>query len=100
MKIRRATPTSGAPPICIYAAVGWKREPNQSLFRMQLADIIVEGPFVPKNNVVAAPEGFGLGVTLSQDRLSAFHQDFMLNGPCNKYHDPKKPGTFRRLLLN
>lgn len=82
------------------AALGWIREPNQSLFRMQPDDLIEEGPFLPKNNVVRVPEGAGLGVTLSQERLASFHHDFITNGPCNKYHDPDKPGTFRRLPVN
>jgi glucarate dehydratase len=82
------------------AALGWIREPNQSLFRMQPMDIIEEGPFSPRNNVVPVPEGHGLGVTLSQQRLAACHRDFVENGPCNKYHDPEKPGTYRRLPLN
>ncbi|TIX27641.1 MAG: chloromuconate cycloisomerase, partial [Mesorhizobium sp.] len=82
------------------AALGWIREPNQSLFRMQPMDIIEEGPFAPKNNTVPVPEGHGLGVTLSQERLAACHRDFVENGPCNKYHDPEKPGTYRRLPLN
>lgn len=81
------------------AALGWIREPNQSLFRMQAADIIGEGPFVPRRNVVAVPEGPGLGVTLSQDRLAFLHRDFLENGPANKYHDPALPGTYRRLPL-
>jgi glucarate dehydratase len=81
------------------AALGWIREPNQSLFRMQPADIIEEGPFRPKNNVVSVPEGPGLGVTLSPARLQECHRDFVENGPCNKYHDPERPGTFRRLPL-
>lgn len=81
------------------AALGWIREPNQSLFRMQPHDIIEEGPFKPKNNVVAVPEGPGLGITLSQDRLRHAHRDFVENGPCNKYHDPERPGTYRRLPL-
>jgi glucarate dehydratase len=82
------------------AALGWIREPNQSLFRMQPMDIIEEGPFSPRNNVVPVPQGHGLGVTLSQDRLAACQRDFAENGPCNKYHDPEKPGTYRRLPLN
>lgn len=82
------------------AALSWIREPNQSLFRMQMTDVIEEGPFSPKNNVVAVPEGPGLGVTLSRGRLAACHRDFVENGPCNKYHDPAKPGTYRRLPLN
>ncbi len=83
----------------ICAALGWIREPNQSLFRMQAADIIEEGPFVPRNNVLRVPEGPGLGITLSQERLAHLHRDFMENGPANKYHDPAQPGTYRRLPL-
>lgn len=81
------------------AALGWIREPNQSLFRMQMSDVIEEGPFAPRNNTVQVPEGPGLGVTLSKGRLAALHSDFIDKGPCNKFHDPKKPGTFRRLPL-
>ncbi|PZO81962.1 MAG: chloromuconate cycloisomerase [Mesorhizobium amorphae] len=82
------------------AALGWIREPNQSLFRMQPDDIVEEGPFCPKNNVVPVPEGFGLGVTLSRESLARRHRDYLDNGPCNKFHDPKRPGTFRRLPLS
>ncbi|CAN7146411.1 mandelate racemase/muconate lactonizing enzyme family protein [Phyllobacterium sp. LjRoot231] len=82
------------------AAFGWIREPNQSLFRMQLTDVIEEGPFSPRNNVVSVPEGPGLGVTLARDRLAACHRDYVENGPTNKYHDPAKPGAYRRLPLN
>lgn len=82
------------------AALGWIREPNQSLFRMQPSDVIEEGPFRPRNNTVAVPEGHGLGVTLSAEELRRRHRDFVDNGPCNKYHDPARPGTFRRLPLN
>lgn len=82
------------------AAIEWIREPNQSLFRMQPMDIIEGGPFLPKNNVVRVPEGPGLGVTLSQEKLAIRHKDLVDNGPCNKYHDPARPGTFRRLPLN
>jgi len=81
------------------AALAWIREPNQSLFRMQTQDVIEDGPFVPRDNVVAVPEGPGLGVTLAPDRLASCHRHFLENGPMNKYHDPEKPGTFRRLPL-
>lgn len=81
------------------AAFAWLREPNQSLFRMQTSDVIAEGPFSPRNNVVAVPEGPGLGVTLDRDRLAWCHRHFVENGPMNKYHDPDRPGTFRRLPL-
>jgi glucarate dehydratase len=83
----------------ICAALAWIREPNQSLFRMQVTDVIENGPFVPRNNVVAVPQGDGLGVTLAPDRLAWCHKHFMEHGPMNKYHDPEKPGTYRRLPL-
>ncbi|MGJ4856805.1 mandelate racemase/muconate lactonizing enzyme family protein [Labrys sp. La1] len=82
------------------AAMPHIREPNQSLFRMQPLDVIEEGPFRPKNNVVPVPEGPGLGVTLSQDKLRHLHQLFLHDGPYNKYHDPDRPGVFRRLPLS
>lgn len=82
------------------AALGWIREPNQSLFRMQAQDVIEGGPFMPRNNVVRVPEGPGLGVTLDRDRLAWCHRHFAENGPMNKYHDTGKPGTYRRLPLN
>jgi glucarate dehydratase len=81
------------------AAIGWIREPNQSLFRMQVMDVIEGGPFVPRNNFVPVPEGFGLGVTIAPDRLAWCHAHFMENGPMNKYHDAQQPGTYRRLPL-
>lgn len=75
------------------------REPSQSLFRMQPYDVIEEGPFRPKRNVVPVPEGPGLGVTLSRDRLAHCHRLFLEHGPCDKFRDPDRPGTFRRLPL-
>ncbi len=81
------------------AALGWIREPNQSLFRMQPFDIIEGGPFKPRNNLIAVPEGHGLGVSLARDRLDQWHKDFLEHGPMNKYHDAARPGTFRRLPL-
>ena len=81
------------------AAIGWIREPNQSLFRMQPMDIVNEGPFRPKNNVVRVPEGPGLGVTLNRDALAFCHRHYVENGPMNKYHDPAQPSTYRRLPL-
>jgi glucarate dehydratase len=82
------------------AALEWIREPNQSLFRMQPLDVIEEGPFQPRNNLVEVPEGPGLGVTLSRERLAHCHQLFLRDGPMNKYHDPAAPGVFRRLPLS
>jgi glucarate dehydratase len=83
----------------ICAALWWIREPNQSLFRMQVTDVIENGPFVPRNNVVAVPQGNGLGVALAPDRVAWCHKHFLEHGPMNKYDDPEKPGTYRRLPL-
>lgn len=81
------------------AALEWLREPNQSLFRMQPVDVIEEGPFRPHASMVAVPEGPGLGVTLSRERLAWCHRHLVDHGPMNKNHDPAAPGTFRRLPL-
>ncbi len=81
------------------AALEWIREPNQSLFRMQTIDVIEEGPFCPRGNMLPLPDGPGLGVTLSKDRLAYAHKLYVDHGPMNKYHDPARPGTFRRLPL-
>ena len=75
------------------------REPNQSLLRQQPQDVIAEGPFTPKGNVVRLPEGPGLGVTLDRDRLAWCAQLFRDRGPPNKYHDPGAPGLMRRMPL-
>lgn len=75
------------------------REPNQSLLRQQPHDVIAEGPFAPRENVVTLPEGPGLGVTLDRDRLAWCAQLFRDRGPPNKYHDPEAPGLMRRMPL-
>ena len=82
------------------AAHTWLREPAQSLFRMQPIDVIEEGPFRPRNNVVRVPEGPGLGVTLDRSKLAHCHKLFVEQGPYNKFHDPERPGFFRRLPLS
>ena len=84
----------------IAAACQWIREPSQSLFRMQPIDVIEEGPFRPRNNIVDVPTGPGLGVTLCRKRLAHCHNLFIEHGPCNKFHDPARPGVYRRLPLS
>jgi glucarate dehydratase len=81
------------------AACQWIREPSQSLFRMQPVDVIEEGPFCPRNNVVDVPTGPGLGVTLSKSGLAHCHRLFVDDGAYDKFHDPDRPGVFRRLPL-
>jgi glucarate dehydratase len=82
------------------AAFPHLREPAQSLYRMQPLDVIEEGPFCPRNNLIAVPTGPGLGVTLSRDRLAHCHELFREHGPYDKFHDPDRPGVFRRLPLS
>jgi glucarate dehydratase len=81
------------------AAFAHIREPSQSLFRQQPHDVIAEGPFRPRNNLVAVPTGPGIGVTLDRDRLAFLHRHFIDHGPYDKFRDPDQPGVFRRLPL-
>jgi glucarate dehydratase len=75
------------------------REPNQSLLRQQPHDVIAEGPFVPKDNHLALPEGPGLGVTLDHDRLRYCAGLLKERGLPDKYRDPDAPGLMRRMPL-
>jgi glucarate dehydratase len=75
------------------------REPNQSLLRQQPFDVIAEGPFSPKGNILTLPEGPGLGVTLDHDRLRFAANLLAERGLPNKYHDPENPGVMRRMPL-
>ncbi len=79
------------------AANAWIREPNQALFRMMTNDVIEEGPFVPRNNRLPVPDGPGLGVTLSPERLAHAHALYRDQGSMNKYHDRGAPGRYRPL---
>lgn len=81
------------------AALPHLREPAQSLFRQQPFDVIEEGPFRPRGNCVPVPEGPGLGVTLSREKLAHCHRLFVENGPHDKFRDPDRAGVFRRLPL-
>ena len=83
----------------ICAAMPWITEPSQSLFRWQVADVIDNGPFRQQNNVVRVPDGPGLGVTLDRSSLETLHRDFVQNGPLDHFHDPLRPGWYRRLPL-
>jgi len=82
------------------AATQWISEPSQSLFRWQVADVIEGGPFRQTDNVVRVPEGPGLGVTLDRKALQRWHAHFRDHGPIDHFHDPLRPGRFRRLPLN
>jgi len=75
-------------------------EPGQCILHWQTDDVIEEGPFNPKNNVVRVPEGPGLGVTLSPARLKRCHERFLQEGPYNFFRDPNDPRQYRRLPLH
>jgi glucarate dehydratase len=75
------------------------REPNQSLLRQQPFDVIADGPFAPKGNVIRLPEGPGLGVTLDRDRLAFCAGLLAERGVPDKYRDPDRPGVMRRMPL-
>ena len=83
----------------VAAATPWIHQPSQSLFRWQIDDVIEEGPFKPKDNTLAVPEGPGLGINLSKKALRRCHERFLREGAYNHYHDPAAPGKFRRLPL-
>lgn len=83
----------------VCAAMGWVREPNNSILRMQPFDVIEEGPFSPRNNLLDVPTGAGLGITLSAEKLAYAHRLFVENGPLDKNVDPDHPGINRRLPL-
>lgn len=83
----------------VSAAMPWIVEPSQSLFRWQLADVIENGPFRQTSNVVTVPPGPGLGVTLDRKSLDRLHRDFLEHGPLDHFHDPLRPGRYRRLPL-
>jgi glucarate dehydratase len=84
----------------VVAATPWITEASQSLFAWQIGDVIENGPFRQKNNVVAVPEGHGLGVTLDAGAMRHWARHFAENGPMSHFHDPNNPGRYRRLPLN
>jgi glucarate dehydratase len=84
----------------LIAATPWISEPGQCILHWQTDDVIEDGPFCPRNNVVAVPEGPGLGVTLSPTRLKRCHERFLEEGPYNYFRDPDAPAQYRRLPLH
>ena len=84
----------------LIAATPWVTEPGQCILHWQKDDVIEEGPFNPRNNVVAVPEGPGLGVTLSPARLKRCHERYLQEGSYNYFRDPDAPTQYRRLPLH
>jgi glucarate dehydratase len=84
----------------VVATQPWITEPSQSLFRWQIGDVIEGGPFRQRSDAVPVPDGPGLGVTLDRDALAHWHQHLVDHGPLDHFHDPARPGTYRRLPLH
>jgi glucarate dehydratase len=83
----------------VSAAMPHITEPSQSLFRWQVGDVIVGGPFRQTNNIVRVPEGPGLGVELDRDAVARWHQHYVDHGPMDHFLDPWSDGHYRRLPL-
>lgn len=83
----------------VVAATQSINKPSQSLFRYNVDDVIEEGPFKPENNVLKVPEGPGLGVTLSQEKLKRCHERYLSEGPYNSYNNHRHTINFERLPL-
>jgi glucarate dehydratase len=84
----------------VTAATPWITEASQSLFHWQVGDVVQDGPFRQKNNVVRVPEDPGLGVTLDAAAMKRWSHHFAEHGPMGHFHDPKLPGRYRRLPLH
>ena len=83
----------------VVAATEHLSQPSQALYRWHTDDVIEQGPFRPRNNVLSVPEGPGLGVDLSPSGLKRCHQRFCDQGPYDQYFDPMTPSRKRRLPL-
>jgi len=81
----------------VSAAMPHITEPSQSLFRWQVGDVIVGGPFRQRDNVVRVPDGPGLGVELDREALARWHGHYVDHGPMNHFLDPWGDGKYRRL---
>lgn len=83
----------------VAAATPWITEASQSLFRWQIGDVIEDGPFRQTNDTVRVPEGPGLGVRLDPAAMKRWSAHFVEHGPMSHFHDPDRPGRYRRLPL-
>lgn len=81
----------------VSAAMPHITEPSQSLFRWQVGDVIVGGPFRQRDNVIRVPDGPGLGVELDREALARWHRHYVDHGPMDHFLDPWGDGHYRRL---
>lgn len=84
----------------VKSAIRHMHEPSQSLFRFMEFDVIAEGPFDPKNSMVAVPDGPGLGVTVLEENVERGHKLFCSDGPMSQYYNFNAPGKNIRVPLS
>jgi glucarate dehydratase len=73
------------------ASTPYLDQPSQSLLRWTTEDVVVGGPFVPKDDVVPVPTGPGLGVELDEGALERCVERYALEGPYDYYGGPSLP---------
>jgi glucarate dehydratase len=66
--------------IQVSAGLPYLEQAHQSLLRWYVDDVIVGGPFRPRDDVVPVPPGPGLGVELDPNGLARCAEDFARNG--------------------
>ena len=76
----------------VTAATPWITEASQSLFRWQVGDVVEDGPFRQKNNVVRVPEGPGLGVYARSHSDEALVAAFRRAWPDGPFPRPETAG--------
>ena len=85
------TGVASAAYLQVSAAIEHIREPSQTLFRWYADDVVEEGTPVPKNGVVAVPEGPGLGVTLDRKSLRRCLERYLEEGEFPKSESGSRP---------
>jgi glucarate dehydratase len=78
----------------VAAALDWLSQPSQTLLRWHRDDVIIDGPFKPKNGELPVPDGPGLSVTLDREALARCHTRFLDQGPYDVYAHPARPRHF------
>ena len=69
----------------VSAALPPLSRPHQSLLRWQSEDVIVGGPFTPRNGCVEVPSGPGLGVELDPEAVRRGSRSFERDGPIDPF---------------
>ena len=62
------------------AAIDHINDASQTLFRWYADDVIVGGPYVPRDGVVDVPTGPGLGIEIDPEALDRCHRRYLAEG--------------------